>query len=87
MSWYAKAAAAGSVIAARHLGRLYETGAYAPVDGLPDLAAALDWYEKAAQGGLATAQYKLGKALYEGKGAARDPVQGLAWIEKIRRAE
>ncbi len=69
-------AAQGNLDAAYELSGLYSTGP----DVLPDATKAFAYCQQAAQGGVVPAMVNLGVFYTNGRGTARDPVAGLAWL-------
>lgn len=78
LAWYGKAAQAGSIVAAIHLGYAYERGLY---HAKQDYAQALQWYRKAADLSDATAEYLAGR-IYEHPGSLQDYKQAAQWLQK-----
>ncbi len=77
LSWYQKAADAGSIEADLTFGHLYELG----IGVKQDSTQALQWYRKAADLGNAEAQYQVG-SLYGQPGSLRDYKQAALWYQK-----
>ena len=45
---------------------------------------AFDWYKKAAECNDINGQYEVGKCFYEGRGAKRDIVNAIYWLNKAK---
>jgi TPR repeat protein len=88
---YRKLGFADALFAAREAARLGHAGAMIwlgqvhvkPLAGFKrDDRAAHDWYLKAARRGSPRAMRQVANDYYWGRGVARDPAQGLAWLER-----
>lgn len=74
--WFERAAAHGDADAAYELTALYSGGG----DVVPDDAKAFAYCTQAAQAGVVPAIVNLGVYYTNGRGTARDPMTGLAWL-------
>lgn len=59
------------------LGYLYDNG----IGVKADTAMASKWYGSAAEGGDPTAEFIYGQRVCSGVGVAKDPVEGLKWLQ------
>lgn len=71
-------AGAGSVVAERNLGVMYDQG----LGVGRDPAQALSWYRKAADAGGRDAAYQLGRMYASGRGVQADPREAVTWYRK-----
>ncbi|MBI1206490.1 MAG: hypothetical protein GC191_04280 [Azospirillum sp.] len=78
VTWYARAAEHGHVIAQYNLGAMYEVGDTVPQDD----AAAFHWLRRSASQGLALAEARLGNLYRLGLGIAADPATARRWLER-----
>src|SRR5271166_6090633 len=78
VSWYRKAAAAGSTVAMNDLGFMYGTGQ--GVD--TDYNQAVSWYRRAAEAGNSEGMKNLGVMYRDGLGVDKDYQQGVNWFRK-----
>jgi TPR repeat protein len=78
VTWFRKAAAAGSVVAMFNLGLCYERGFGVPKDG----QEAVRWYRRAADLGDAPAMGNLGFLYHRGELIPKDDAQAVTWFRK-----
>ena len=78
VTWFRKAAEAGSASGMYALGIGYEIGRGIAKDDV----AAVSWYRKAAAVGHANGMYALGNCYANGRGIAKDDVEALSWFRK-----
>jgi peptidoglycan hydrolase-like protein with peptidoglycan-binding domain len=79
VSWFQRAADAGSPTAAFNVGVMYDRGFVLDRDA----EKAVDWYRRAVAGGVAAAKHNLALMLREGRGAPQD---GPKAVELLRDA-
>lgn len=82
LSWYRKAADAGSAAGMDRIGYFYETGKGVAEDD----QQAFGWYQKAADGGNTAGMVNLGYLYDRGKGVARDFARAMVWYRKAADA-
>jgi TPR repeat protein len=82
MTWYAKAADAGSAVAMRNIGDQYDKGQGVGQDD----AQALIWYHKAADAGDAESMHRIGRFYFHGQGVPQDYAQAMTWFGKAADA-
>lgn len=75
MTWYARAAEAGSSIAMSNIGFLHASGSGVP----QDYDAAHDWYERGAEAGNVAAMNNLAELYYNGSGVRPDSNEARHW--------
>jgi len=76
LSWYAKAAAKGSVIGMMNLGEANYYGRYGVQ---PNAVKAAKWYLKAAKKGYGPAQSRLANLYFLGQGVKKNYVEAYVW--------
>lgn len=77
INWFSKAANAKHPAATYALGQLFERG----IDIGANYPQAKQWYLKGAQLNHAASQTALAAMLLEGRGGARDQLEGIAWLQ------
>ena len=80
LSWYLKAAEAGSAKAMRRAGEFFERRAFFyDTDSQEEYGKAFEWYQKAALAGDANAMYRIGHMYEFGDYVAQDNEQAMKW--------